>query len=65
MKLRDTINLCNAEAMMSTNRSTNNNSQAILKLASHSVQEARTMKIIAVLALAFVPASFAAVRLHL
>jgi hypothetical protein len=60
-QLRDTINLCNTELIMTNAISTDSSNRAILDIAKHTARETQTMKTLTIIALVFVPASFAAV----
>ncbi|MCJ1357728.1 MAG: hypothetical protein MMC33_007724 [Icmadophila ericetorum] len=59
-QLRDTITLQNSEYMKRISESTNNGNLAILNLSKKSVADNKAVKVITVVALIFVPASYVA-----
>ncbi|XEV01518.1 hypothetical protein FSHL1_006805 [Fusarium sambucinum] len=59
-QLRDTVSLRNGEFNKTSTEMTSRNTSAILRLSDKSAREARGVKTLTVLAMVYVPASFAA-----
>jgi hypothetical protein len=60
-QLQHTIGLINSDCLQRTAEATSRANEAIMRMSLRSTQEARTMRILTILALIYVPGSFIAV----